>query len=180
MKFPPIKTTLIGLCGYSKVGKDTAALGMGGWFRSAFADELKADLQPLFDMIALRLSIAEHKEMARPMLVEWGRLARKRNPLFWIDRLFSQIDSYVNRLIVITDVRYMNEVQAIEARGGTLVYIERSGFYAANKEEEDSITEIRHQRPGMIRVVNDGVREVLGPWVLEAVYDREKRDESPA
>jgi hypothetical protein len=102
-------------------------------------------------------------------------LARKRNSLFWVDRLFSLIDPQPDRQIVITDVRYMNELLAIESRGGIVVYIERPVFWAANKEEEDSLTEIRHQRPGMTTVVNDGVREVLGPRVLEAVYEREQK-----
>ena len=79
---------IVGLCGYAKSGKDTAAevLVRRGWARYAFADELKADLEraigkPLVGMCP------EEKEHWRPLMVEYGRVRRAQNVDYWVARL---------------------------------------------------------------------------------------------
>jgi len=166
---------ILGLCGYAKVGKDTAAHGMPDWYRAAFADSLKEDLQPLFRRIGINLSNPKQKEMARPMLVEWGRLGRAIRPDFWIERLFERIQIwqtlFPERATIVTDVRYLNEVKAIEERGGIIYYVIRPGFQGANEEETRSIAEILKERPNIPNIVNCGTPEELGAKLLKVVYE---------
>jgi hypothetical protein len=158
---------LIGLCGYAQTGKDTAAANMPGFTRMAFADELKADLYPLLNKIGCRLDNPAHKRMVRDLLVAWGRTARMFETDHWINRLLLKIPTNTN--VVITDVRYPNEVRAIESWGGAVVRIQRLGSGPANDEERVSIEEIDCLWPKLVYVTNDVTPEQLGKRVLEAV-----------
>jgi len=165
---------LISLCGYAQSGKDTAAAHMPGWKRFAFADALKADLMPLLERIGCRLTEPYHKAMARDLLVEWGRTARKFKPDFWIRRAFDgrngiMAEMQAGHRIVVTDVRYPNECERILAEGGIVVIISRPRVRAANDEERLTIAQIRERFPCLPTVENDGSKEDLGQRVLEVV-----------
>ena len=56
---------------------------------------------------------------------EWGR--ELVNPSLWIDAWKVAVDREPDRLIVVDDVRFSNEAQAIRERGGIVVKIERPG-----------------------------------------------------
>lgn len=161
--------SIIGLCGYAQVGKDTAAANMPGWTRFAFADALKADLAPMLSDIGCDLDKPLDKAKARPLLVAWGATARAFQPNYWIERLFRALDfARLNAEIprvVITDVRYSNEVKAILDCGGKVVRIHRPGYGPANSEEHTSFFKIEsdHDLP---EVMNGGTPEELGRKVL--------------
>jgi hypothetical protein len=141
---------IIGLAGPARVGKDTIAANMPGWTRRAFADELKADLAPLAKRLGLDMANPEHKELLRPLMVEYGRLARKVDPDYWLKRLkLTGADR-----IVITDVRYANEVRFIQQQGGSVYLVRRDGYTPANDEERTSLAEIALMPA--IPVVNNG------------------------
>lgn len=153
---------LVGLCGFAQVGKDTAASQLVGFTRAAFADKLKADLKPVLATVGLDLSKPLDKAVARPLLVEWGRLARAVNPDHWTDYLFANLP---DGDVVITDVRYANEVERIRMYGGTVIHIHRPGYLAANLEEEDSIYKILTTCALSGSICNDGTIEELGKKV---------------
>lgn len=159
---------IVGLCGYSKVGKDTAAANMPGWTRFAYADTLKADLAPLLEMVGCSLENPRHKEMARALLVEWGRTARLFRPGFWISRLDAAMMASTAKNVVVTDCRYPNEVESILELGGKVIRIYRPGIVAANEEEDESIRQIDMAwiLPG---VLNSKTPEALGKAVMEFV-----------
>lgn len=162
---------IIGLCGFAQTGKDTAASTMKGWKRFAFADALKAHVTPLLNMVGCDLSNPEHKKKARALLVAWGATARAFQADFWIRLLFDHIDAWkvgkVNSKVVITDVRYANEVRAIAARGGAVFRLVRPGVGPANEEEELSFRMIEAEfRLPIIR--NNGTAQSLGKQVLGA------------
>lgn len=161
-------TTLIGLCGYARTGKDTAAANMPGWHRFAFADALKSDLAPLLADVGCDLADAEHKTTARPLLVAWGATARAFRPAYWVERLFRAIDFSKRERVIITDVRYPNEVAEILRRGGVVVRIVRPGIGPANDEEARSIAQI--ERDFCLPMVkNDWSPSDLGAAVLRVV-----------
>jgi len=166
-------TNLIGLCGYALAGKDTAARNMEGWTRFAFADRLKADLLPMLEDIGCTLENPSHKAMVRDLLVAWGKTARKFKPGYWIGRLFDGslgVADAINsgQSIVITDVRYPNEVARILAEGGIVVFIDRPNVRPANSEEATSIDEILCRWQTIPVVHNNGTKEDLGRKVLLA------------
>lgn len=121
---------LIGLAGYAGSGKDTIADAMG-FAKASFAQALKDDLQPLMSLLGLDLTRRADKERAREMLVAYGKFARGIDPDVWIKRL----DLPASNVVVITDVRYTNEAQAIHEAGGWVIRVHRSGVEAANGEE---------------------------------------------
>ncbi|MEK8023238.1 MAG: hypothetical protein AAB229_05455 [Candidatus Hydrogenedentota bacterium] len=170
-------STLIGLSGFARVGKDTAAMNMRGFTRFAFADPLKADIAPLLEMIGCDIMIPHHKEKARPLLVEWGATARRFNPNFWIERTLRAIRESPSDKIAITDVRYANEVAAILAQGGKVIRIDRPAHGPANAEERLSFELLDRRYPALPRVMNDSTPEILGARIEQLIFKSE-RDEN--
>ena len=137
---------LVGLCGLARSGKDTFFKFLkksceSNFNRYAFADELKKEC---YDFVMTNSGISvysenEHeKELIRPLLVAYGtHLRRAINPTCWIDRLEPQVNYDLRKGInvVITDVRYENELEWIHKLGGTSIYIETLGNEPRNSEE---------------------------------------------
>lgn len=128
---------VVGLWGAATVGKDTIQKHLG-MPRAAFADALKEDLAPVFKQLGLDVGNPDHKKIGRNLLVEYGRLGRIVDADYWIKRLFLPPSA-----AVITDVRYINEMKWIWAKGGIVFEIIRPGVGPANAEEARSFAEIR-------------------------------------
>jgi hypothetical protein len=163
---------LIGLCGYAQVGKDTAAANMPGYRRLAFADPLKADLATLIHEvygIDVWAPTPEEKAVIRPLLVAHGAGKRMQDPDYWVNKIMTLARHATEGPIVVTDVRYANEVQKIRQAGGQVVVIRRGDIGPANEEEERSFREIAARFPYLPIVLNDGTPKELGQAVLDAV-----------
>ncbi|MEU9126608.1 hypothetical protein AB0D08_00595 [Kitasatospora sp. NPDC048540] len=140
-------TLLIGLSGYSRSGKDSAAqvLVDGGWRRDAFADRLRTfllNLNPLvpahYDTPPYRLSNLVHahgwdraKELfpeIRSLLQRTGTEAGRAvlGEDIWVDALFRAFRPEAEAL-VISDVRFPNEARRVKAAGGVVIRIRRPG-----------------------------------------------------
>lgn len=140
-------TLLIGLSGYAGAGKDEAAVALvaGGWRRDAFADRLRAFLVALDPLVSTfpdvpptRLSLlvdAYGWDRAKRTFPEVRRLLQRagteagRKVLgtqVWVDALMKDFDAE-NEALVVTDVRFKNEADAIREAGGVMVRIERPG-----------------------------------------------------
>jgi hypothetical protein len=130
---------LIGLLGPARVGKDTVCKALG-IPRIAFADRLKADIKPLLDGLNLDLSKIEDKTLARPLMVEYGRLARAVDPDHWVKRIVPP--GGFGEMVCVTDVRYLNEVNFIRKLGGEVFRLYRKGISPANDEERRSLNHI--------------------------------------
>jgi len=137
---------LIGLSGYARSGKDSfaqALVSRHGFTRAAFADVLKqlsCEADP-FICDGKRLSMIINEmgwEVAKEHIPETRQFLQRlgestRNILYedvWVDALLNR-HSDISRL-VISDVRYPNEVEAIRSRGGVVVRIVRHGVGPAN------------------------------------------------
>jgi len=97
----------------------------------------------------------EVKHIFRPMYVALGAGMRAIDPDFWIKALDSNnpvsgelgITSLLQTTdVVISDVRYANEVRFILNKGGSVYRVHREGFNPANAEEERSFGEIEVAR----------------------------------
>lgn len=169
---------MIGLCGYAQAGKDTAAENMPRWHRFAFADALKRDVKFIMDRLGVNLDIPEHKRIIRPLLVEYGKAAREFQHDYWIDRLKSDMMmTGMPEQIVITDVRYINEVLWIKSMGGQVIYIARPcqvhkcpcrGELKPASEEEQVSIEIIHKSIKLPRVLNDNTPSEMVKRILAA------------
>uniref|UniRef100_A0AAU7GY17 Deoxynucleoside monophosphate kinase n=1 Tax=Streptomyces phage Kamino TaxID=3158857 RepID=A0AAU7GY17_9CAUD len=140
-------TLLIGLSGYAGSGKDeaAAALVVGGWRRDAFADRLRAfllaldpwvDTYPDVGVVRLaKLVDAYGWDRAKRQFPEIRRLLQRagteagRKVLgaqVWVNALMQDFDRD-NEALVVSDVRFPNEADAIREAGGVVARINRPG-----------------------------------------------------
>jgi hypothetical protein len=149
-------TVIVGLAGYARSGKDEAAKGLTtlGFERRAFADKLREFIYRLNPVVTspvwgehLRLAEVidvygwdgykeskygkEIRELLQRLGTECGR--QLISDTIWIDATLGD-----NRImipepkIVVADVRFPNEFDAIVDRGGMMIRIHRAGVEAAN------------------------------------------------
>lgn len=147
---------IIGLAGYARVGKNTLAsmivnepdAGMK-MLQSAFADKLKDEVGDMLAAVKVPRSVlVNDKENFRDLMVFWGKTRRRQNPDYWVKAVikqYHQIKKDMNGkdfLFIITDVRYLNEVEAILKEGGKVYVVQRELTGPANEEEARSVKEI--------------------------------------
>ena len=136
---------IIGLTGFKRSGKDTAAeviAKMLGYDRIQFAGPLKEMLRTLLRCQGVsEASITacvegDLKEAPAPVLggktprlamqtlgTEWGR--RTLSDTIWVDTTLNRAQTAENGALI-TDVRFLNEAEAIKAAGGIIIRIERA------------------------------------------------------
>ncbi len=135
-------TRIVGLCGRPGAGKDTASRCMAeaGWRKFGFIDKLKDALADIFGFERADLDDFRFKETPHPRL--YGKTPRKvlqdlgtegfRRMVgnnVWIDTVKRTIDGNPDsKGWYITDLRYMEEGQAIKFWGGELVAICRDSM----------------------------------------------------
>lgn len=174
---------LIGLLGKKRAGKDTAAKFLVedfGYVRYAFADPLKAAALATDPIVSsypaeVRLSQvvklrgwehAKETPEVRLYLQRFGVAMRQHvNPSVWLDATMCPVMDEA-RPVVITDVRFPNEADAIEAAGGILVRIVRAE--APNDDAHVSETAL-DGRECVALIVNDGPMESLRSAVWNLV-----------
>jgi hypothetical protein len=143
-------TIIVGLSGYAQTGKDTSGammVEMAGFERLAFADALKSvalkanpllpdrndylnHLHPLVQVLGWESVKADIPE-SRIFLQHLGAAVRDHvDPLAWVNAVLNKAQP--GGRYCITDVRYPNEADAIKARGGFVVRVERPGTGPAN------------------------------------------------
>jgi hypothetical protein len=139
---------IIGICGFIGAGKDTAAdylVGFHGYRRDSFANTLKDAVAAVFgwDRELLEGRTPEARAW-REQRDEWwsNRLGRDITPRWvlqywgtevirqgfhddiWIAALEARLAKRTDHT-VISDVRFPNEVKAIKAQGGKIIWIQR-------------------------------------------------------
>ena len=136
-------TTIIGIAGRARAGKDTIAEHLQqvhGFCRRAFADALKKAAEDIFGLSHEQL-YGREKETVDGF---WGRSPREMLQLLgteclrqgygqdvWVRALQRFI--HVRRAVrdwVVPDVRFVNEAEAIRAWGGRLWLVRRPGLEA--------------------------------------------------
>jgi hypothetical protein len=152
---------LVGLVGKARSGKDTFASGLAlqGFHRVAFADPLRRALEELDPLVSTsapgwppvtRLSTllagggvqggyeavkaTPYAAEVRRLLQRYGQSIRRVDPEFWLRAGLGNAREHrsFGRAVVITDVRYANEADAIRADGGVLVRVIRPGLVSSD------------------------------------------------
>ncbi|MFB7114053.1 hypothetical protein [Streptomyces sp. NPDC056291] len=186
----------IGIIGRARVGKDTAGAWLidnRGYRRVAFADPLKAaalELDPIVEVTGVgdyyRLGeevarwgwegVKDDTPEVRRILQELGRSIRTLDPEFWL-RLALKTTQEANDAgvpVVITDVRYPNEAEALRRAGFHLIYIHRPGVPQLDHESEGALT----AGDADYRIVNSGdvydLHQELS-LVADRIYNIESR-----
>jgi len=90
----------------------------------------------------------DEKEIIRPILVRVGQEARAKNPDHWVETLLAN-KLPLNGIVVITDMRYVNELLKVEAQKDPedkfYVWLDREGKGPANDEEKEYTTLLREE-----------------------------------
>jgi len=135
--------TLLGLTGQPGAGKNTAAdylVEHHGFVQVAFADPIRQaalTLDPfvgtfyrLSEVVAMvgwdqaKVRYPESRRILQTLGTELGR--DLHGPDVWVSMIFQKIDALAaGQPVVITDVRFRNEAEALWGRGGTLVRLRR-------------------------------------------------------
>lgn len=148
---------IIGLSGYARSGKDTIAehlVEKYGFVRVSFADPMREALYRLNPMISVhdmthvplasavdgmgweevKKASADLRGLLQRMGTEVGR--NMFGESFWVDQAFSKIQSGAN--VVVSDVRFKNEADAIRSLDGVMWRVVREGTGPANGHVSES------------------------------------------
>jgi hypothetical protein len=175
---------IIAFAGAKGSGKDTAALALPLHTNVKFAGALKSMLEALLryqgcpEPMIVRYIEGDLKASPCPYLcgrtmrlamqtlgTEWGRQTMADN--FWLAAVENHIDNLELRRVVITDVRFPNEVAFVQAKGGRVLKVERPMLHGIidNHASETGIATLSCD--GVI--ANDGTVEDLHERVLDTV-----------
>lgn len=174
---------LIGLTGPAFSGKDTV-----GWFLTlqhgftakAFADPLRDGLRKMLGLLESDF-LPDNKErtidwlgkspreLLQSLGTEWGRDLVHRQ--VWVRRMAMRIqdDLHADKLIVITDVRFVDEAELIHRFGGHIWQILRPGSETTEHSDHRSEQELVRIVPDTV-ILNDGTIKQLGEKVDDAVH----------
>jgi hypothetical protein len=149
------RVTVLGLSGYARSGKDTAAdylVDSYGFTKMSFADPMKKALITLDPMIdfgegraylsqAIRVGWDELKKISteiRPLLQRMGtEIGRNMwGEDFWVDAAINSIPD--GSKVVFADVRFPNEARAVKELGGQVWRVERNGVGPANSHVSET------------------------------------------
>lgn len=168
---------LIGICGQKGVGKDTVGdyiIQKYSFEQYAFAFPLKKLLKDLFELSDDQL-YGNTKEVVDP---RWNTTPRKlmqyvgtelfRNQLhtlipelnfdnLWIRKFNDWIAARKDVDVIITDIRFEDEMNAVKENGGVIVKVERTLNYTDSHLSEQFYQTVVPD----ITIVNDGTKEEL-------------------
>ena len=180
----PKRRQIVGLTGHARCGKDTAAntLVARMWTRVAFADALRDVLIALNPVVwepdvSLREAMRDTRSWdalkkdpsVRQLLQRMGTEAGRNihGDDCWIRIAKRKVDAAPGN-VVITDVRFSNEAEAIRAWGGKVIRIERPGVGPVNGHSSESLD----FEPDAV-IENSGTIEDLHDQVRALVQDME-------
>ena len=155
---------VIGLGGYAQVGKDAFANVLErhyGWYHTYMSSALREALEVLNPIIyttydggefkTLRFKdvvdmygyetakeISEVRKLLQRMGTEVARNLWGEN--FWIERTSADLKKHINdgHAVVLTGIRYFNEIEMIKDFGGSLIWVSRPGYSAINDHSSDN------------------------------------------
>lgn len=161
---------IIGICGKKRAGKGLAAAAIKAYdsdfVEVAFGDALK---QECADSLGITVQeINDDKEFYRPFLQWYGSSFRRRqNERYWIEKLEQSGVFESAEKLVVSDVRFLNEIEWIKSLGGGVIHVTRDYPCDENSqhisEDTDGLGSECH-----LRIENDGSPEYIGTVVRAA------------
>lgn len=151
---------IIGISGFARSGKDTLAdilTSQHCYIKVSFADKMREALLALnpfvlHDSNGTSISIVDavnaygwdgiksssYAKDSRRLLQRFGTEAGRRviGENIWVDATMNSIDP--NKDYVISDMRFLNELEAVKARGGLAIRVNRKGVGPANSHTSET------------------------------------------
>lgn len=174
---------IIGLIGFPRSGKDTVAklLEPYGFVRVAFADKLREALYVLNPIVETQPEVSRYQDV----LIQYGYDKAKALPEVrrllqylgtevgrniigknvWVDAALREAEKHER--VVITDVRFHNEVHAVRQAGGKIVNVLRGEAECDHTHESEQLAAQYAKNPDLadFTIKNDGPLEQLETWV---------------
>lgn len=189
---------VVGLVGRMRSGKTTAAAALVqrmGFVEKSFAEPLKSSVMMLFRMSREQLYTQEGKEAVdnrygvtpRRVMQWFGQAVRDEFPGLWEMRLVESVrEEQTDRPVVVSDIRYDAEAEAVRSLGGVIIEIVRPENLSLWEWLRRSLSaSFRHKSERGIkrslidvRVINDSDITNLNDTILHVVRGlmKEKRD----
>ena len=187
---------LIGLSGKIGVGKTVLARELcsrtENGVRLSFAAALKQEActrysyDPILnetaagkDTVVLHPDLPGGSAKVREILIGLGYQRRVEDPEYWCKRLASAVDVLQMagiRMVVVDDIRFLNEVATLRLRGAFLVRVEpcaewRPGAYAANPSETSLDTFVGWDHIARPEFGPDGIRQAANEILWQLCRD---------
>ena len=133
-----MKHKLIGLCGPKGCGKSAIANSLSNWQVVSFAEPMRQMMDVLVDLDELSekgkeapldsLCGRSYRYALQTLGTEWGRDMMRLD--IWTTRTMREVKKYRRSYdVIIDDVRFNNEAQAIIQAGGKVIYVQRASIY---------------------------------------------------
>lgn len=145
---------IIGLAGRARTGKDTIAdrlCDQHNFKRYAFADPVRAGVKAAFNLtddsfqgIAKEITIPWIGRSPRELMQTFGTEYARRmiKPTIWLDVASRFIEQHQPERLVITDIRFQNELDWVREHGGVIWHIRRP--VAAEVAQHSSERDLPH------------------------------------
>lgn len=144
---------IVGISGKSKAGKDELFkfAKWSGFEKVSFASPLKIMAKEAFGLDEYQVN-GDGKDAPtalldghtpRELLIELGNLFRKYDNQYWVKAAMKYVQQNSDRNFMVTDVRYLNEAEAIRNNGGIIVRLGRhpSRDGLVSRETQESLSE---------------------------------------
>ena len=175
---------IIGISGKARAGKDTlgaylqhnfAKIAGLVFYRLAFADELKKQVADHFGLTNDQLygnmkeveDIRYHKRAddgfwtPREILQAYGEFLRTVDYDYWVKVLFQRVEKENLENVIITDIRHINEAEAVLERRGVHIRIFRDTDELVHNSGHISETALDDYDRVTFKVINSGTLEDL-------------------
>lgn len=145
---------IIALSGKAGSGKDTVGDYLTtryGFEKVSFAQYLKSIAKNQFGWDGKK------DDRGRELLQKLGHVVREYDNMFWIRPVISYIMGNPDKDIVVTDMRYYNELEALDGIKATLVRLERDECYKmGDMGRHESEVALDHCKQFHFTITNNG------------------------
>jgi phosphomevalonate kinase len=174
---------ILALCGLRKAGKTTSACVLkeiDNRFKIvSLADPLKESFADYIQIPRSYLDSSDVKEKYRRELQLFSWQFKEKNPNYFVDLLFAE--NAAEQCVVIDDLRFSNELEAVLKRGGTVYqvyadpYVRKSRGWLFNRDVDTDVSELElgslssqtMLALGGGLIWNNGSRESLRPQLYD-------------
>lgn len=144
-----LQYNLIGLVGEQGVGKTTLAkalVDVCGFTKISFADQLRQDVSELYG-VGLHVMTGSFKDeplehdmlgrSPRQILQDHGAYMRRHNENHWAEQGVAKVQE--GGRYVVDDVRYPNEQEMLQEKGGVVIRVTRDGVGVTDDQHESEL-----------------------------------------
>ena len=136
---------VVGMCGKKGAGKNAVArllTAAYGFKEVSFAYHLRLELLERFPELSMDdLTSVTTKELYRPLMQWYGTEYRRNQDVeYWVNKLRPEVTALLSQgnSVVVTDVRFLNEINFVRNLGGINLWIAGDKVWSADSHSSES------------------------------------------